>query len=215
MVRAEEVLARVDFTWERLEKLAWSALGDRMRARGITLDEDRLRRAHELYVEVGLEWAKRYDPALARGVSFASSCYRRMLPRLADFLRGEHGDERRGTPLMQVPTAEMPEVFEVDPVSLQEVAREVERRLPSEWLRRAFRQLPLQMALFGMTLSEAADANGVSLERAEALLADLQAVLVEQGWHEPPTETGEVVDLFAAMRVWSSEGEDLRRREAA
>lgn len=203
---AKNALAKVGFTWERLEKLAWKALNDRMRRHGISLDEDRLQRAFEWYTNVGVDWARDYDSAKSRGVGFPSSCYRRMYPRLTDFLRQEHGDSRRGTPLTQVPTAVMPETFDVDPVTLQEIAREVELRLPSPWLRKVFRQLPLRMALFGITLAEAAEKSGISLLQAEELMGDLQAVLFEQGWHEPESAaTGETADLFTTMTAWSAD----------
>jgi hypothetical protein len=109
----EEALAQYGFDWDRLEKLARRALRHRMSTRNIHLDHERFQEALDLYIEVGARWALDYDPAKANGVSFATSCYRRMLPRLTDYLRQRHGDERRGTPLAIVP------LDDADPVTAE------------------------------------------------------------------------------------------------
>jgi hypothetical protein len=170
----EEVLARVGFTWDRLERLAWSALLDRMRARGITLDEDRLGRAHELYVEVGLEWAGRYDVALSRGVGFPASCYRRMYPRLTDFLREEHGDARRGTPLLQVPTEPslLPAGVRLDEESFEQLVESVSSSLTSRALR-TLHTVGRDKWVLGLSRSEIRERRGLAPEEVDELLEEV------------------------------------------
>jgi hypothetical protein len=109
---ALEALQLHGLSWERLEKIAGKALHDAMRARNISLDEDRRDRAHWYFIELGLSWSLRYDPQLAGGMSFATSCYRHLYgdkvpgAKLIDFLRKTHGDERRGTPLHVTPAGD-------------------------------------------------------------------------------------------------------------
>lgn len=108
---AEQALARHGFDWDRLEKLAWRALKKAMVDRRISLDPAREQEAFELYVDVGARWAIEFDPEKARGQSFSTSCYRRMYPKLTDYLRRRHGDARRGNPIYEQTTAtgELPE----------------------------------------------------------------------------------------------------------
>lgn len=112
---AVEALEQHGVGWRQLERIAGKALHDAMRARNITLDADRLQRAHEMFVELGLRWATRYDAELAGGVSFTTSLYRHLYGRppgakLVDFLRREHGDERRGTPIHLVAVGDRTEI---------------------------------------------------------------------------------------------------------
>jgi len=135
-VTVEEALARHDLDWDRLEKLARRALRHRMAQRRITLDEERFQRALEHYIDVGAAWALDYDANKANGVSFATSCYRRMLPRLTDFLRAEHGDERRGNPIYVQTTAtgELPERTIIDEETFEQLVDEVSPRLQARAL---------------------------------------------------------------------------------
>lgn len=147
-----------------------------MGARGISLDEDRLRRAFEMYRDVGFEWAKRYDVELSNGVSFASSCYRRMYPRLADFLREEHGDERRGTPLMQVPTEPslLPSAERMDEETFEQLVESVSGRLTTRALW-TLRTVGFDMFVLGMERREIRARHGLEF-------GDVDELLEEVGW---------------------------------
>jgi len=127
----EHALSRHGFDWPRLEKLARSALNNRMAIRRIQLDAVRYEEALELYIEVGARWALEYDPDLAGGQSFATSCYRRMLPRLTDYLRRVHGDARRGNPIYVQTTAsgELPEGSRMDEETFDQLVEQVRPRL--------------------------------------------------------------------------------------
>lgn len=129
--RAEQALLRLGFDWDRLEKLARRCLNHRMATRKITLDEDRYQRALELYVDVGAAWSLEYDVDKAGGQSFATSCYRRMFPRLHDFLRAEHGDSRRGSPIYVQTTAtgDVPERETMDEETFDRLIDELRPRL--------------------------------------------------------------------------------------
>lgn len=131
---AVEALELHGVTWRQLERIAGKALKDAMNARRIRLDPDRLQRAHELFVELGAAWALRYDPDLACGVSFTTSVYRRLYgnppgAKLIDFLRREHGDERRGTPIHLVSVGDRSDVVEtgivVDEESFEQLVEHV------------------------------------------------------------------------------------------
>ncbi len=110
----EQTLTRLGFDWFRLERLARKALQTQMARRGITLDEQRYQEALDWHVEAAARWARRFDPDLARGQSFATSCYRQLTDRdrtLTDYLRDRHGDSRRGNPIYETTTStgELPE----------------------------------------------------------------------------------------------------------
>jgi hypothetical protein len=133
-VTAVEALEQHGVTWRQLERIAGKALKDAMGARRIRLDPDRLQRAHELFVEQGARWALRYDPELANGVSFTTSLYRNLYgtppgAKLIDFLRREHGDERRGTPIHLVAVGDRTDVGEpravVDEESFEQLVEHV------------------------------------------------------------------------------------------
>lgn len=199
--RVEDALEQLGFPWERLEKLARGALHDRMRARRIRLDDDRYQRAWEFYVEVGARWALEYDAARAGGVSFASSCYRRMYPRLTDFLRQEHGDQRRGTPLFQIPSERMPDsppVEHENALSFENAVDALATRLP-ERARWTLEQLGRPIAEEDLSLAGAAARAAVTVEYASDLLEEL-------GWrlgHTPTVEAG-AEKAFALMQEWSA-----------
>jgi hypothetical protein len=170
-VTAAAALELHGFTWERLEKLARKALHDRRRHRRIVLDAGREQEALEFYVEVGARWAIKFDPARANGVSFTTSCYRTMYPKLTDYLRRRHGDERHGRPITEVPTERLPDSAALDERTLEQVAASAASNLPdrSRW---ALEQLGLPIA-DGLTLAAAAARAGVTVCYAEELLEEL------------------------------------------
>ena len=175
----EEALAEHGFDWDRLEKLARRALQHRMTTRHIHLDAERFQEALELYVEVGARWALEYDPAKAHGVSFATSCYRRMLPRLTDYLRHRHGDERRGTPLTTVPLddAELPHLDDWQP-DLEDAVAELRLRLGEHAAaHETALRLARLMARHDLTVWEAAERLDIDPFRAAAQLDALAAAL--------------------------------------
>jgi hypothetical protein len=175
----EEALAEHGFDWDRLEKLARRALQHRMTTRRIHLDPERWQEALELYVEVGARWALEYDPDKAHGVSFATSCYRRMLPRLTDYLRRRHGDERRGTPLTTVPLADV-ELAHLDDwhPDLDDAVVELRLRLGEHApAHETALRLARLMARHDLTLWEAAERLRVDPFRAAAQLDALAAAL--------------------------------------
>lgn len=200
---AEQALASHGFTWERLEKLAAAALRKCMRDSGTVLDADRKADVLEFYVEVGARWARRYDPELAGGVSFASSCFRRMYPKLFDFLR-RRGDERRGTPLEQVPTdpALLPSGSALDELdSFDEEVEALASTLPdrSRW---TLKNLGQPIAEEDLPLAEAAHRAGITVEYAEELLEEL-------GWRLGRNRRGadvavDVREEFFLMQAWSA-----------
>jgi hypothetical protein len=125
--RAEDALTRLGFDWSRLEKLAHRCLDHAMASRKITLDPYRYGKALDYFVEVGAAWALEYDEGKANGQSFPTSCYRRMFPRLTDFLRAEHGDTRRGNPIYVQTTAsgELPERAIIDEATFDQLCDEL------------------------------------------------------------------------------------------
>lgn len=169
---AAEALERLAFTWERLEKLARRALHDHMRKRRINLDAQRYEEALDFYVEVGARWAISYDPDLANGVSFSTSCYRRMYPRLTDYLRARHGDERHGRPITEQATDKMPEDDGTDEPTFKYAAAAVADGLPAR-ARRTLELLGRPMAEEGLTVMEAAARAGIAVAVAEELLEEL------------------------------------------
>lgn len=171
-VTAAEALVVHGFSWERLEQLARRALHDRMRDRRITLDPERYQEALDLYVEVGARWAMKYDPAQARGVSFASSCYRRMHPRLTDYLRSRHGDERHGTPITETPADHMPDHPGLDEETFEQAIASVDPNL-SKRARWTLEHLGRAIAEEGQTLASAAARAGITAAFAEELLEEL------------------------------------------
>jgi hypothetical protein len=181
---AAEALELHGFTWERLEKLARRALHDRMRRRRITLDADRYQEALDLYVEVGARWAIAYRPELARGVTFATSCYRRMYPRLTDYLRARHGDERHGRPIMETPAERLPDGELLDEHTFTQAVSAVSAHLPRR-ARWTLERLGRPMAEDGLTLQAAAVRAGVTVEEAEELLEELGWRLGRRADREP------------------------------
>lgn len=132
--RVDDALKRHGLTWPQLEKLAHRALADHLRNRHITLDPDRHTEAHEHLVDVGARWALRYHPDLANGVSFTTSCYRRMYPRVTDYLRERHGDERRGTPIHEHPAEQLPDTGALDHETFQQLVENVSASLTTRAL---------------------------------------------------------------------------------
>jgi hypothetical protein len=202
---AEDALARHGFTWDRLVQLARGALRDRMRDRRSFLDPDRYEEALELYVEVGAAWARVYDAERAGGVSFASSCYRRMYPRLTDFLRKKHGDQRRGTPLVQIPTDPTTLPLggpDVEPESFDNEVATLASRLPQR-ARWTLEQLGRPIAEEDLSLAEAAARAGVTVEYADDLLEEL-------GWRlgRAPMDAADggaaASEEFDLMKAWAS-----------
>lgn len=129
---AAQALERHGVEWKQLERVAGKALQDAMRARGIHLDEYRLDRAHFFFLEKAVRWLGEYDAELAGGASPTTSVYRRLCPRrepaatLIDFLRREHGDDRRGVPIHLVPAGERHEISDAGDVDVETFEQLVE-----------------------------------------------------------------------------------------
>jgi hypothetical protein len=141
-VTAVEALELHGVSWRQLERIAGKALQDAMRARSISLDSDRLQRAHEMFVDLGARWAKRYDARLANGVSFTTSLYRHLYgtppgAKLIDFLRREHGDERRGTPIHLVPAGDRNDVAASQSVIDEETFEQLAEHISGSLTQRA------------------------------------------------------------------------------
>jgi hypothetical protein len=132
----EHALTRHGSTYPRLEKLARKALADHCRQRGITLDHERHEEAVDHLLKVGEQWAFHYQPELAHGHSFTTSCYRRMIRRPTDYLRKRHGDERRGTPLHEIATDTtlMPETGQTDDQTFDRAIDDVSQGLTTRSL---------------------------------------------------------------------------------
>ena len=172
-VTAAEALTQHGYTWDALEKLARRALNDEMRSRRVILDADRLQEAVDHLTEVGARWALRYDPDLARGVSFTTSCYRRMRPRLADYLRARRGDERRGTPLDQIPVATFADTpARLDPETVEQLSEHVSGSLTTRALW-TLRHIAGALAVDGSSLGHIAQRLGLERDYAAELLEEL------------------------------------------
>lgn len=173
-----EALDQHGVSWGQLERLAQKALTDRLRERGQHLDADRRQEALEHLVDVGARWALRYDPAQANGISFTTSCYRRMKPRVTDYLRARHGDERRGTPLHQVPAGDRADFIgdgsRLDEETFEQLIDHVGRSLS----RRAFdtlRTVAYDVVVLGLERWRVAEKNGIAV-------GDVSELLEELGW---------------------------------
>lgn len=174
---AVEALEHHGFSWERLEKLARKALNDRLRNRGQHLDPDRYAEALELYIDVGARWALEYDPGLANGVSFSSSCYRRMYPRLVDYLRARHGDERRGVPLHEVPAGDRTDLVaigELDEETFEQLIDHVSPGLTRRALA-TLRTVAYDSLVLGLERWRIAERRGIPA-------GDISELLEELGW---------------------------------
>jgi hypothetical protein len=172
---ADAALRRHGITWQQLEKLAHRALNDHLRKRRITLDADRYTEAHEHLVDVGARWALEYDPGKARGVSFTSSCYRRMYPRVTDYLRGRHGDERRGTPLHQIPAGDtLPDRRALDEETFEQLVEHVSHGLTTRALN-TLHTVGYDLLVLGLARWEIAQKRVIPIE-------DIENLLEEIGW---------------------------------
>jgi len=182
-VTAADALARHGVSWQQLEKIAAKALHDAMRARNITLDDDRRERAHEFFVDLALDWARRYDPSLANGVSFTTSCYRRLYgdkvagAKLIDFLRREHGDERRGTPLRITAAGDRHDFLEAARLDEESFAQLVEHVGPGLTKRalRTLRTIAYEIVVLGLERWRVAERHGLEPR-------DVSELLEEVGW---------------------------------
>lgn len=171
---AEVALSRYDFTWERLVKLANKALNDHLAHRRQFLDDERRKRVLDYLVDVGLEWAHRYDEAKAGGRSFASSAYQRMYIRVPDPLRQISGDPRRGTPLVEVATDMVSERGQLDEESFEQLVENVAGGLQPRALR-TLNTVARDMLVFGHERWFIAQERGIE----PAMITDL---LEELGW---------------------------------
>lgn len=171
-ITAAQALEQHGLTWERLEKIARKALHDRMHASRITLDPDRYQEALDHYIDVGARWAITYNPTLADRVSFPTSCYRRMYPRLTDYLRQRHGDARRGTPLTETPVDRMPDRQRLDPETFNQAVEAISASLPTRCLW-TLEHIARPMAENSVTLATAAATAGVTIDYATDLLEEL------------------------------------------
>lgn len=179
-VTATEALELHGITWQQIEKIAGKALHDAMRARNITLDEDRRTRAHEYFVDLALDWAIRYDAELARGVSFATSCYRRLYGKVAgaklvDFLRREHGDERRGRPLNVVAAGDRDDYSNAAGIDQESFEQLIENVAPalSPRARDTLRTVAYDVVVLGYERWRIAERHNLPVSEVSELLEEL------------------------------------------
>lgn len=206
-VTAVERLERLGLSWEQLERLARRALRDAMRDCGSTLDEERREAAVEYLFDVGIEWAARFDPAQANGVSFATSAFRRMKMRYEQFLRdaprlGFHGtcDTRRGQPLMVAAVSVLPDGPTIDRETFEQLVESVSHGLSSRALW-TLTHLTGAIAVDGLTLADAAGRARVEVAYAEELLEELGWQLGHEAPRVEPERQGDLDSLFTAWRV--------------
>ena len=185
------ILQRHGLDWERLDKLAWKALNDAKRQRRIVLDVYRDERAHDYLFDIAVRWARRYDPAQANGVSFATSAYRRMVQRLPDYLRDEHGDDRIAPPLHTTPVAEMPDGATMDEETFEQAVEAISAGLSTRALW-TLRHLARRIVVEGITVGEAAKAYGLTFDEALEYFEEL-------GWrlgHTPANQEAKTVSVY-------------------